>query len=269
MPEPPRPWYVTLFERDWYDLLAPGGARSPVDPEQYAAQTDREAAFVAAILDLPHGARVLDLCCGWGRHTLRLARRGYRMTGLDLSPYHIELAAAAARDSGVEVEWLEADMRDIPAVDASFDGVINLFTAFGYFADDENQRVLEEVARVLKPGGRFLVDLINRDWLMHAFRDAEWREEADGRLILERRRWAAQTGRVHAEWIVIDREGGRRAHAHDTRVYSLQELELRLSLAGLRVRRSFGHLDDESFSRHARRLVVLAEKSQGTGSSSR
>jgi len=255
-----RPWYVTLFERDWHDLLAPGGSRSAVDPASYAEQTAGEVEFVTRALDLPPGSPVLDLCCGWGRHTVRLAQRGYRMTGLDLSPYHIELANDAAREAAVEVRWLEGDMRRIPCPDASFDAVINLFTSFGYFDDAENQRVLEEVARVLAPGGRFIVDLINRDCLMRVFRETDWSEEADGRLVLERRRWAPDTGRVHAEWTIIDRDGQRRVHVHDERIYSLQELELRLALAGLRIRQAFGSLEGDPLRRESRRLVVLAEK---------
>ena len=254
-----QPWYVTLFERDWYDVLAPGGPRS-VDPERFAQRTDSEAEFITSTLALPAGTPVLDLCCGWGRHTIRLAQRGYRMTGLDLSTYHVELARDAAREAGVDVEWIEGDMRSIPRPDAQFGAVINLFTAFGYFDDAENQQVVEEVSRVLAPGGRFLLDVINRDNLMGVFRETDWSEETDGRFILERRRWDADTGRIHAEWTIIEVDGQRRVHSHDERIYTLQELELRLSLAGLQVRDAFGDFDGSALQRDSRRLIVLAEK---------
>jgi SAM-dependent methyltransferase len=254
-----KPWYVTLFERDWYDVLAPGGGRSRVEPERYAQRTEQEAEFVASTLRLAAGTPVLDLCCGWGRHTIRLAQRGYRMTGLDLSAYHIELARSAAREAGINVAWIEGDMRRIPCLDATFGAVINLFTAFGYFDEAENQQVLEEVSRVLAPGGRFLLDLINRDRLMSVFRETDWNEE-DGRLVLERRCWDDRTGRIHVEWTIVDRDGERRNHTHDERIYTLQELELRLSLAGLRVHDAFGDFDGSDLQRHSRRLIVLAEK---------
>ena len=256
----PSPWYVTVFERDWYDVLAPGGARSSNAPEASAQRTEQEVEFVAGALGLPAESPVMDLCCGWGRHTIRLAQRGYRMTALDLSAYHIELARNAALDAQVDVEWIEGDMRRIPRGDAVFSGVINMFTAFGYFDDTGNQHVLDEVSRVLVPGGRFLLDVINRDYLMRVFRETEWSEEADGRLILQRRRWDATTGRIHAEWTIIERDGPRRTHAHDERIYTLQELELRLALAGLEVRDAFGDFDGIALARDSRRLIVLAEK---------
>ena len=96
-----QPWYVTLFERDWHDVFAPGGSRSVGDAATYAEQTEREVAFVADVLDLPAGSALLDLCCGWGRHAILLARRGYAVTGLDLSTYHMELARAGADVLGV------------------------------------------------------------------------------------------------------------------------------------------------------------------------
>lgn len=112
-----RPWYVTLFERDWYDLLAPGGTRSLLDPGGDPERTEREVDFIAGTLGEATERSVLDLCCGWGRHTIRLAQRGYRMTGLDLSAYHLELAQASAGEAAVDIEWIEADMRQIPRPD--------------------------------------------------------------------------------------------------------------------------------------------------------
>ena len=256
-----KPWFVTLFERDWYELLAPGGSRSSVDPEAFAERTEQEADFIASTLGLPDDASILDLCCGWGRHAVRLAERGYQVTGLDLSAYHIELAGNAAREAGVDVEWLECDMRHVPQPDGSFDAVINLFTAFGYFDDAENQQVLEEISRVLRPGGRLLLDLINRDNLMRVFRESDWSESDDGNLILEHRRWDAESGRIHAAWTIIGPNGERRTHAHDERIYTLQELELRLSDAGLHKVKAFGGFDGGELGRTSRRLIVLAEKS--------
>lgn len=251
------PWYVTLFERDWFDLLAPGGART-ADPASYAEQTGREADFIAETLALPAGAVLLDLCCGWGRHASLLAARELSVIGLDRSGYHLELARE--RDPGGSVAWMVADMRRVPLSAASLDAVINVFTAFGYFDDRENQQVLEEVARVLKPGGRFLLDVINRDYLMSVFRPNDWTEADDGRLTLEERHWDAMTGRVHAQWTVVDGDGRRVRHGHDERIYTLQELELRLGMAGLEVLNAFGGFDGSALGRTSRRLIVLAER---------
>ena len=255
-----KPWYLTLFEHDWYDLLAPGGRRG-VDPELFAERTAKEIEFVTGTLALPDDAAMLDLCCGWGRHSIGLAQRGYKITGLDLSGYHIELARKAAAEAEVDVAWIEGDMRRIPAPEGSFDAVINLFTAFGYFDDAENQQVLEEVSRVLAPRGRFLIDLINRDYLMSVFTETDWRQGDDDWLVLEHRDWDAKTGRVHVVWTIVEPNGKRRTHSHDERIYTLQEIELRLADAGLRVLDSFGGFDGRTLGRDSRRLIVLAEKS--------
>jgi SAM-dependent methyltransferase len=258
---PELPWYVTLYERDYHDLLAPGGLRSPVDSEAYDRQTDEEAAFVATALELSAGASVLDLCCGWGRHTVRLAQRGYAMTGLDLSPYHLDLARSAATRASVDVDWIESDMRTIPRPDGSFDGVISMFTSFGYLDDAENQRVLDDVARVLVPGGKLLLDVLNRDGLAGSFRERYWTRGEDEVIVLEQHGWDATNGRLEVDWTVIDREGVRRAHHYAPRVYTLQELEVLLALAGMPVRAAFGGFDGRPLARDSRRLIVLAQKS--------
>lgn len=255
-----KPWYVTLFEKDWYDILAPGGSREARDLSTFNERTDRETEFVVKALALSEGASVLDLCCGWGRHAIRLAQRGLDVTGLDLSPYHIDLARQGAAEAGVEVEWIVDDMRSLPVETSSFDAVINLFTAFGYFDDAGNQQVLQEIARVLKPGGKLLIDVINRDFIVGYFSPTEWSEDESGRLILEKRRWDARAGRIYAKWLIIDPDGSRREHEHDERIYTLQELELRLESAGFRVIAAYGALQDErEFKRESRRLVVVAE----------
>ena len=255
-----KPWYVTLFEKDWYDILAPGGSREAADLSDFDERTDRETQFVVNALDLAAGASVLDLCCGWGRHAIRLAQHGLDVTGLDLSEYHIHLARSGAREAGVEIEWIESDMRQIPAQAASFDAVVNLFTAFGYFDDAGNQQVLEEIARVLKPGGKVLIDVINRDFIIGAFSPTEWSEDENGRVIMEQRRWDARTGRIHVKWLIIDPDGTRRVHEHDERIYTLQELELRLANAGLKVVDAYGALQEEAkLRRDSRRLVVVAQ----------
>lgn len=110
-------------------------------------------------LDLPEGSKVLDLCCGMGRHSLALAEAGFEVTGVDLS--EVLLHEARNQDGAQAVTWLRSDMRELP-LDGGFDAVVNLFTSFGYFEDDEEQvKVLREVYRMLKPGGKCIIDFLN------------------------------------------------------------------------------------------------------------
>ena len=256
-----KPWYETLFRRDYYDYFSVSGPRGIIPPDQYAKITDAQVDFVARALKLPEGARVLDLCCGHGRHAVRLAQRGYRVTALDLSAYHLRLGKSAAREAGVAIEWIEGDMREIPRAAGRFDAVINMFTAFGYFDDEEeNQRVLDGVARSLRKGGRFLIDLLNHDYLMRVFRERDWQTRPDGSITLERRRYDVSTGRIANEWTSVAADGKRRRHRFSHRVYTYLELVEMLSKAGLRPVRPWGNFDGSELTMESPRLIVLAER---------
>jgi len=244
-------WYVDFFRAGFYHDWSPA--------ERFD-RAERETDFIAEALGLPAGAAILDLCCGEGRHTVALARRGYRMTGLDLSALHLRYARRAAKGAGVAVRWHRGDMRVIPWP-GEFDAVINIFTAFGYFdADEEDFHVLDAVSRALKPGGCFLLDTMNRDWLMRNWETRGWQEREDGTLDLEERRFDPASGRNHVRVISIRPDGARDEHHIDLRLYTLKELSDMLSRAGLGVRRTWGGFDGSDYGPDGRRMIVLAEK---------
>ena len=256
-----KPWYETLFERDYFDYYYVGGPTAMFTDEQRAAIANAQLEFIARALELPEGARVFDLCCGWGRHTVRLAQRGYRVTGLDLSRYHLRLAKAEAKRAGVEVSLLHGDMREIPRSAGRFDAVINMFTSFGYFDDEaDNQRVLDGVARALKPGGRFLIDTMNLTGLMRVFRDSDCEKRLDGSYTANLRRYDIHRGRSEVEMLYFGPDGERREQFHSVRLYSYPELEAMLSKAGLGVERTWGDFDGSDLSRESRRMIVLAQR---------
>ena len=125
-------------------------------PERTAGEVD----LVWKLLELEPGLELLDLACGHGRIANPLAERGVRVTGLDATPLFLELARADAAERGVEVEYVEGDMRSIPWTER-FDRVLYWFTSFGYFGDEENRRVLAEAYRALEPGGLLAVEMNN------------------------------------------------------------------------------------------------------------
>jgi len=253
-----KPWYEALFERDYYDYFYVGGPRGLLTEERSGAQVD----FLVEALEPPEGGRVLDLCCGHGRHAVRLAERGYRVTGLDLSAYHLQLARKAARERGVEVEWVRADMREVPGRNR-FDAVVNLFTAFGYFDEEqEDQRVLNGVARALKPGGRFLIDLMNRDSLMRRFQESGCSQGPEGGYVAEIRDFDIHRGRINVDMLYFPKDGKTKRHWHSIRLYTYTELATMLTKAGLTVVRTWGNYDGSGFSRQSPRMIVMAEKSR-------
>ena len=255
-----KPWYKALFERDYHDYFYPGGPRPARTPEEEAQRAEAQVDFIAQTLDLPEGARVLDLCCGWGRHSIPLAERGFRVTGLDLSKYHIRLAKQAARRANVDIDWVNADMREIPGR-ARFDAVMNCFTSFGYLETEaEDQRVLDGIRRALKPGGRLFIDMMNHDFLMRVFRESEFRELSDGAFMMERRDYDIQTGRMNVDWFYDPKDGERIHGFHSVRLYTFTELAAMLSNAGLTVRETWGGLDGREYNMESPRMDVLAEK---------
>ncbi|HJT54986.1 MAG TPA: class I SAM-dependent methyltransferase, partial [Ktedonobacteraceae bacterium] len=136
------PWYKSFFGKDYlriYDFLTP-------------ERTELEVKCIIHLLKLPPGSTILDLCCGHGRHSIELAKRGYRVTGQDLSEVFLQHAQSDAEKQGVQVRWMQSDMRNIP-FENEFDAVINIFTAFGYLEnEDEDQLVLQQIQKALKPG---------------------------------------------------------------------------------------------------------------------
>jgi len=237
-------------------------------------RTAEELSGVLSFLDLAPGARVLDLACGQGRHSLPLARAGYRVTGIDRSAYMIGRAqgAAAAPGEGAQppgepVDWVQGDMRCLPfgtrpSSGGGFDACINLFTSFGYFEDEaEDERVVAEVARVLKRGGRFLIDVSNRDYYLLRMWPASWRHYGRA-IILEQTAFEPETCRFYNTftWVEDDR---RESLVHAVRYYTAPELKGMIRRAGLAVTGVYGDFDGRPLTLDSKRIIVLATKPDG------
>ena len=237
-------WYDGFFEADWLDYLQPE-----------ADVTLRQVDFVVERLELEPGESVIDVACGRGRHSVELARRGFRVTGIDLSPRSLELARAAAADAGVDVELRHLDMRALD-YDRTFDAAINLFTAFGYFDDDAaNELVVHGIADALRPGGRFLIDTINPIALAPVFRERDWREFDDGSILVERR-WRDQLrGRGGGTWSFVRGSGSRSTLEHSIRMYAPWELRSLLEAAGFEVDGAWGSFEATELGEGTRTIL--------------
>lgn len=210
-------------------------------------------------LRIKPGARVLDLCCGPGRHSIELARRGFRVTGVDRTRTYLDDARKLARKEKVDVEFVRSDMRRFRRPRA-FDAVINMFTAFGYFrrpADDV--RVAENIAASLKPGGVLLMELMGKERLAKIFTPRGWHRDPGGAIILEERWVTDDFSWVENQWTII-RKGRTRTYSVEHRLYSAAELKALLRKAGFRRARACGSLDGAPYDDKAERLVVVAVK---------
>ena len=204
-----------------------------------------EVRLMASWLALEPGAAVLDVGCGSGRHSMALSGMGYRVTGVDLSDDL--LREARRRDAGSRVEWVKGDMRRLPFADGSFDATVNLFTSFGYFVtEEENTAVLGELRRVLRSGGKFLIDFLNPLYVERNLVPETIRvDEETGWTITEKRR--IREGCVVKTIVVDTGANGRRVYEERVRLYTLSWFDTRLTAAGLRVEETYGGYDGSPY----------------------
>jgi SAM-dependent methyltransferase len=221
-------------------------------PERTAAELE----LIWTLLELAPGMELLDLACGHGRIANSLAERGVHVTGLDATPYFLELARADAAARGVEVEYVGGDMRSIPW-SGRFDRVLCWFTSFGYFSDDENRQVLAEAYDALKPGGLLAVEMNHRDNLLGRYADVAISERGDD-LMIDRHRFDVQTSRSHDERTII-RGGKRRTFEFSVRMFTAAELQDCLRAAGFRDTFAYGD-DGEPLTLAHRRMSVVGRK---------
>jgi SAM-dependent methyltransferase len=245
-------WYVNFFGDDYLDIY-----RHTFTAER----AEKEAAFAAQALGLTAGARVLDLCCGPGRHSVLLAQRGYRVTGLDLSQSYLDLARRAAVDRQTPIDTVLADMREIPFAN-HFDAVINMYSSFGYLESEaEDLKVLGSVSRSLRRGGRLLLDMLNREWAVANYIQNDWHAEPDGTLYVEHRALDLESSRMRVRFVIVDPNGSRRdSPGHDIRLYTLTEMKRMLGRAGFAGVEVYGGFDGEKYAIETRRMILCAAK---------
>lgn len=219
-------------------------------------RTQAEAELVRRLLGVSPGDEVLDLACGHGRLSNRLAAMGCRVTGLDSSATFLRRARAEAAELGVEVTYVDGDMRELPWQER-FDAVLNWFTAFGYFSDAGNRRVLSEVHRALRPGGRFVLELNNLVDLLPRYRAQVVHEVGDD-MMIDHHRLDPLTLRSIVERVVV--RGGRvRRVPHAVRMFTAPELRDWLHQAGF-TDVSFRGEDGEALGTGHRRMIALATR---------
>jgi SAM-dependent methyltransferase len=241
--------FLAVFDVDDYmyfysEMLTPEGA-------------DAQVAFLVKELELSLPKKILDLACGFGRHANRLAALGHQVTGIDLTEGFLQLARqdAAARD--VIVDYRQGDMRHLEDKSA-FDVVLLMFTALGYFDDEENLQVLRSIARALRPGGFLAFDIQNRDTFLKGYLPY-FVMEKEGNLMIDRHTYNSEGGRLYNQRIVI-RQGVRRDKPFFVRMYNPTEIRDLLGQVGLTVLKMFGGWDSEPISTESRRMIIIARK---------
>lgn len=215
-----------------------------------------QAEGILALTGIEPPADVLDSAAGYGRHAIALARAGYRVTAHDRS--RVLLAEAQRRASDTELTFVLGDYRKLPFEDASFDCVLNLFSAIGYWGDEGDLQAFREFRRVLRPGGRAVVETMQRDRLARVFQPKGWNDVGDGALMLEEREFDQVEGTTEVTFTYRPQAGEPRTVRYSMRIYTATEVVRMLRSAGFDQVETYGDHDGSPFTLDSRLLAVAS-----------
>ena len=240
----PSSWWREYFGEDFFHLHV------DLFPEELSR---REVAGMIELMQLEVSARILDVPCGWGRHSVLLAEQGYDVVGADLSYELLRRGETGPR-------YVAADVRAQPFPDTSFDAVINVFTSLGLFLDDaEDLAALKEAHRLLRPGGRFLLESMHRDDVIADYADRDRWTLPDGTEVRVRRRFDPVRGISHErlQWRKGDQTGRKQ---HSLRLRTGTEIAALLQAAGFEDVAYYGSWEGSPFTHRDSSLIAVATK---------
>ena len=245
-------WYERFYQQDFMEVV---GFASP-------EQTEKEVHFVKNTLKCPKTAKILDLCCGYGRHAYLLAKSSdYHITGLDLSDHYLDIANT--KFSHPNVTYVKGDMRNLP-FETYFDAVINLFTSFGLFdGDEENETVIKQVYKALKPGGLFLLDYENKFYFVYndVFRkEKSWVKVSDDKYLLFENEFDVENEREIFKVHVLEKGILKETSGYNIRLYSFPEIKKMLAGNHFEIIRTWGDYQGNPYSPLSKRLIILSQK---------
>ena len=254
MKRPEAEWFA---DREYWDAN-----REFIWSEKRVRASGTAAGYISKLLRMKPGEEVLDLACGFGRHSLALAASGYSVTGVDLDPGMISEATDRAREMNIEARFLAGDMREF-LEPGRFHHIIIMYNSFGYFEDaGDDAEVIANCYENLRPGGRLLLQATPREFVRAgrpSGHSRNWYEEKDGGVRLEEseasRDWTWNTTR----WILIG-NGLRREYSYGMRLYSSEELLELLAEGGFSSVVPYGDLGGKPYVKGEDRLTITAVK---------
>jgi SAM-dependent methyltransferase len=202
--------------------------------------------------------RVVDLCCGFGRITLELARRGFIACGVDITKSYLGAAREDAAYDGLSVDFIEKDVRSFRRKKA-FDAAVNLYNSFGYFEDSADDLLFARNAFTsLKEGGCFIIEVLGKEIAVRDYTEAEWFERS-GFTVLTESAPLDSWGSIRNRWIII-KDGKRMEKVFIQRLYAASELKRLLLDAGFARAEIYGDWDESPYDEDARMLIAVGRK---------
>jgi len=225
----------------------------------YSHRDEKEArqliTLIQKYIHLDSKSKILDLCCGQGRHALLLSKAGFEVYGIDLSITLLE-DAKSKKSWGQSAYFIQADMRYLPAIQ-SFDLLLNLFTSFGYFeSNDENQSVLHQFHRALRENGYFVFDYFNVEHVIENL--VPYQKDKIGNLVVEQERYI-KGSRVQKK-IKLKKNGQESVFYESVKMYSPDQILHMMEKANLRVLHLFGDYQGSPLKKNSPRLIVIGTK---------
>ncbi len=240
----------------WWDEFFP--AFRPFFETRTQQETNAQIKYYLKKLNLKSGSKFLDCPCGIGRISIPMAKKGIKVTGVDITQSYLDEINRKNKRLKVPIETIHSDMRRI-SFENKFDAAGNLWTSFGYFEKkSDDLLVLKKMYKAIKPGGKFLLEVINRDWIILNFSPSDW-HKFDDMKILESRKFDYSTSISNGIWTFI-KNGQEKSYDASIRMYSCHELFEMFNKVGFVDIEGFGSIKEDPIDRNTRMMYIIGTK---------
>lgn len=243
-------WYKN--EKFWIDY-----APLMFDQDRLA-RTEEETEDILRLMKVRDTSEILDVCCGQGRYAIELAKKGHKVTGVDITREYLNKAEKDTREKKLDVNYICEDILHYKE-ENRYDCAINMFTSFGFFDDEEDEiQAVKNVYNSLKEGGHYLIDVNGKEIIARDFEDRIWFESGDIKVFLEQKLHNSFTT-LENRWLFFQ-NGIMREHTFYLRIYSAVELAQLLGSCGFNEVEIYGDFKGAPYDIKAKRLIVVGKK---------